>query len=55
MGVKEYLEINSLSDLLSVYESIWETYKNDVEKYENNKKETKSLNNNYKELKKLDL
>lgn len=41
--VKEYLEINSLSDLLSVYESIWETYKNDVEKYENNKNQARVI------------
>src|SRR5690606_7660929 len=31
--VKTYNETKSISDLPKVYESIWETYKNDVEKY----------------------
>lgn len=34
--VKTYLATNSLSDLPQVYESIWATYKDDVEKYANN-------------------
>ncbi|NRA50517.1 MAG: ATP-binding protein [Phaeodactylibacter sp.] len=34
--VKTYVTTNSLSDLPQVYESIWATYKNDVEKYANN-------------------
>lgn len=31
--VKTYITTNSLADLPQVYESIWETYKDDVEKY----------------------
>ncbi len=34
--VKTFFSTNSLSDLPQVYESIWATYKNDVEKYANN-------------------
>tara|TARA_R110002096_G_scaffold117211_4_gene253949 strand:+ start:1274 stop:2635 length:1362 start_codon:yes stop_codon:yes gene_type:complete len=34
--VKTYLETNSLADLGLVYESIWATYKEDVEKYAQN-------------------
>lgn len=34
--VKTYLSTNSLSDLPPVYESIWATYKDDVEKYARN-------------------
>lgn len=34
--VKTYLNTQSISDLPKVYESIWETYKNDVEKYTTN-------------------
>jgi len=34
--VKTYLETNSLADLGVVYESIWATYKEDVEKYAQN-------------------
>ncbi len=34
--VKNYLETNNVSNLPEVYESIWATYKDDVEKYANN-------------------
>lgn len=34
--VKTYLNTQGISDLPKVYESIWETYKNDVEKYSTN-------------------
>lgn len=34
--VKTYLANNSIADLPKVYESIWATYKNDVEKYTTN-------------------
>jgi len=34
--VKTDIALNSLSDLTRIYESIWSTYKNDVEKYTNN-------------------
>lgn len=37
--VKTYLNTQSISDLPKVYESIWETYKNDVEKYTSNNTE----------------
>lgn len=37
--VKSYLNTQSISDLPRVYESIWETYKNDVEKYTTNNTE----------------
>lgn len=37
--VKTYNETKSISDLPKVYESIWETYKNDVEKYTSNNTE----------------
>lgn len=37
--VKTYLNTQSISDLPKVYESIWETYKNDVEKYTTNNTE----------------
>lgn len=37
--VKTDVKMNSLSDLPRVYESIWETYKNDVEKYSTNESE----------------
>lgn len=38
-----YIEKNSLSELPRVYESIWGTYKNDVEKYATNETERKVL------------
>lgn len=37
------IERNSLSDLLSIYESIWKTYKKDVEKYGSNNAEKKMI------------
>lgn len=37
--VKTYLNAQGISDLPKVYESIWETYKNDVEKYTTNNTE----------------
>lgn len=41
--VKQYLTTKSLSDLSSIYESIWITYKDDVEKYANNKTESRVI------------
>ncbi|MEK6780691.1 MAG: AAA family ATPase [Bacteroidota bacterium] len=41
--VQRDVEKNSLSDLPKVYESIWETYKNDVEKYTRNDTERKVI------------
>jgi len=41
--VKTYLNIKSLSDLAIVYENIWETYKNDVEKYAQNTTEARVI------------
>ncbi|MEN8138698.1 MAG: AAA family ATPase [Bacteroidota bacterium] len=37
--IKTYLKTESLSDLPKVYESIWGTYKDDVEKYTSNRTE----------------
>ena len=37
--VDEYVKTNSLTDLPKVYESIWSTYQNDVEKYTSNETE----------------
>jgi hypothetical protein len=34
--VEKYVETKNMSDLIPIYEGIWETYKNDVEKYANN-------------------
>ena len=42
--VKNYLQTQSLSDLAVVYENIWETYKNDVEKYARNHTEERVIN-----------
>lgn len=42
--VKNYLQTQSLSDLAVVYENIWETYKNDVEKYAHNHTEERVIN-----------
>jgi uncharacterized protein len=39
--VKTDIEKKSLSDLIAVYESIWGTYKNDVEKYASNDSEVR--------------
>jgi predicted AAA+ superfamily ATPase len=41
--IKVYLNTQSISDLPKVYESIWETYKNDVEKYTTNNTERKVI------------
>ncbi|MFS4416105.1 ATP-binding protein [Maribacter sp. 2307ULW6-5] len=41
--VQRYLEHDSLPDLAIVYENIWETYKNDVEKYARNASERKII------------
>jgi predicted AAA+ superfamily ATPase len=41
--VKSDIEQNSLSDLPVIYESIWGTYKNDVEKYGSNDTERKII------------
>lgn len=41
--VKTYLVNKSISDLPKVYESIWATYKNDVEKYTSNNTERKVI------------
>ena len=34
--IKKYIETKSVADLSPIYESIWETYKNDIEKYASN-------------------
>ncbi|MEX2588636.1 MAG: AAA family ATPase [Chitinophagales bacterium] len=41
--VKTYTESKSLSDLPKVYESIWESYKNDVEKYTSHEADRKVI------------
>ena len=41
--VQSYVENQSLADLPKVYESIWTTYKNDVEKYTSNDTERKVI------------
>lgn len=41
--VQRYLENKEISSLPKVYESIWETYKNDVEKYASNDTERKII------------
>lgn len=41
--IKSFIEKKSLTELPSVYESIWETYKNDVEKYASNETERKVI------------
>lgn len=41
--VATYIRTNSLSDLASVYESIWATYKDDVEKYASNNTESRVI------------
>jgi len=41
--IKTDIEKNNLSDLTKVYESIWGTYKNDVEKYTTNDTERKVI------------
>ncbi|XOV66471.1 MAG: ATP-binding protein [Fluviicola sp.] len=41
--VQEYADTGSISGLTSIYESIWETYKNDVEKYASNATESRVI------------
>jgi predicted AAA+ superfamily ATPase len=41
--VKTYVESNSFTSIQAVYEEIWETYKDDVEKYGRNNTEKKSI------------
>lgn len=41
--VQTYIANNSIADLPKVYESIWATYKNDVEKYTSNETERKVI------------
>jgi len=41
--VKTYIKHKTITDLPRIYESIWETYKNDVEKYSSNSTEQKVL------------
>lgn len=41
--VRKYVRTKSIADLTPVYESIWETYKNDVEKYASNDTESRII------------
>ncbi|MFK7785904.1 MAG: ATP-binding protein [Crocinitomicaceae bacterium] len=41
--IKRYIETNSVADLSMIYESIWDTYKNDVEKYASNASEARVI------------
>ena len=41
--IKTYLQSENVSDLPKIYESIWGTYKNDVEKYASNETERKVI------------
>lgn len=41
--VNKYVETNSVADLPPIYEGIWGTYKNDVEKYASNSTETRII------------
>jgi len=41
--VKTYVASKSIASLTQVYESIWETYKNDIEKYANNNSEMRVI------------
>lgn len=41
--VKKYIETKSVADLPPIYESIWETYKNDVQKYASNHTEARVI------------
>jgi uncharacterized protein len=41
--VARYIESGSMTELPAIYESIWETYKNDVEKYAHNETERKVI------------
>ncbi|WP_299366866.1 AAA family ATPase [Winogradskyella sp.] len=41
--IENYLETNNISDLPKIYESIWATYKDDIEKYAKNTTETRVI------------
>ncbi len=41
--IKKFLETKSLADLSPIYDGIWETYKNDVEKYASNEVEARII------------
>lgn len=41
--VRKYVETNNIADLQSIYESIWETYKEDVVKYASNNSEARII------------
>ncbi len=41
--IKKYIETESIADLIPIYEGIWETYKNDVEKYASNDTEARVI------------
>tara|TARA_R110002072_G_scaffold266303_1_gene425158 strand:+ start:271 stop:1629 length:1359 start_codon:yes stop_codon:yes gene_type:complete len=41
--IKKYIETKSVADLSPIYESIWETYKNDIEKYASNDTEARVI------------
>lgn len=41
--VKKYISTQHIADLIPVYEGIWETYKNDVEKYAANASEARVI------------
>ena len=41
--VKKYVKTNNIADLPSIYESIWETYKEDVVKYATNNSEARII------------
>lgn len=42
--VEQQLQTDNLADLLRIYESIWGTYKDDIEKYAANRTETRVIN-----------
>jgi predicted AAA+ superfamily ATPase len=41
--ISQYMETNSISDLIPIYQSIWETYKEDVVKYASNDTEARVI------------
>lgn len=41
--IQKYLETKSVADVTTIYEGIWETYKNDVEKYATNDTESRVI------------
>lgn len=41
--IAQYMETNSISDLIPIYQSIWETYKEDVVKYASNDTEARVI------------